>query len=403
MITDVDKSKILSILSEILKRNVDELADIATNSPSTSVGYSSIEFIQFLVSVEEEFDVEIKDSDLLLSYFETYELIYKNLDKYIGKTCESSAIKKVLVCDCDNVLWHGVSGEEQIFIDESILVLHRTLCELHDKGVLICLCSKNEQANINNAFNNLPMKFKKGLVTVEKVNFSNKAINISSIAEELNLSLNSFVFIDDSDYEIGLINNMLPDVETIKVDYSNITFIENLKSLFCDTHSRLDRTTLYKEQKEREKAKSLYLTVEEYNQSLNTVTAFLTNEPNTSMRISELSQRTNQFNLSAAKYTKEEIEQLMSNNNYLVIALSATDKYGDMDIIGACVLSKADDYMLIESFFISCRAFGRDFEKLLLNEVKMISAGKAIYGIYSPTEYNKRFANFYVENGVQIK
>lgn len=395
----MNKEKILLLLGNIVEKDINEINNLPDNTNLSDIGLNSIRFIQLIVAIEEEFDIEINDSDLLLSNFETLELLYHTLQKYFN----SEVMKKVLILDCDNVLWHGISGEEEISTDETILHFQNELVSLYNKGILLCLCSKNEQTNIDEAFNALPMIIIKEYIALEKINLNDKASNIKSISEELNLSLDSFVFIDDSDYEIGLINAILPEIETVKADYSDMSFINKITELFGEQISQdLNRTKLYKEQKKREKAKLLYSSVEEYNNSLETEFICTNASIKQSGRISELSKRTNQFNLTSNRYSNIDIENLIYNDKNLVISLSVKDKYGDMGIVSAAVMKIMESNAIIESFFLSCRVFGRGFEAIMLDEIKKQCGNKKVYGVYVATQKNGRYSEFYPQNGVEI-
>ena len=142
--------------------------------------------------MEEEFDIEVSDSDLLLSNFETIEKLFSTLEKYFYK---DFMIKKVVICDCDNVLWNGVAGEEEIFVETEHLTLQKELVKLYNSGALLCLCSKNKMNNILEALNHDIMLIKKEHIIIFKVDCMDKPSNVKEIIEELNLSTNSVVFL----------------------------------------------------------------------------------------------------------------------------------------------------------------------------------------------------------------
>ena len=145
----MNKDEIFQILGEIIDCDKQTLMQCPPNQNLSDLNLDSIKFIQFIVAVEEAFNIEISDSDLLLSNFETLEKLVSTLEKYFNPTC----LKKVLVCDCDNVLWHGIAGEETIWIDSDTQNFYKTMIDLYHKGILLCLCSKNEESNIRDAFN----------------------------------------------------------------------------------------------------------------------------------------------------------------------------------------------------------------------------------------------------------
>ena len=379
----MDKEKILEVLGNIIDINKEQLLKTSVDTKLTDLGLTSIQFIQFIVAIEEEFEIEILDSDLIMTNFETVEMLFSTLEKYFTP---KSTLKKVLICDCDNVLWHGISGEEEIYIDATILKFQETLIELYNRGILICLCSKNEPENIETVFNSLEMPLKKNHILISKINLTDKATNIKEIALELNLSADSFVFVDDSKYELDLVSSIIPDITTVLADYSNCDFIEKIKGFFDGSSTDINRTQQYRDQKEREKEKQRYASAEEFNASLKTEIKCETASPAQAARISELSQRTNQFNLSDVRYS--------------VYVLSASDKYGDMGLVGAAVVRKTENPVII-GFFLSCRVFGRGFEEHFLNKIKSNFA-VSMYGIYKRTDKNKRFEDFYPKNGVEV-
>ena len=393
----MNKAKILELLGDILDIEKQNLLEMPIDTKLSDLGLSSIQFIQFIVALEEEFEIEILDSDLILSNFETIEILYQTLEKYF---LSENVFKKVLICDCDNVLWHGISGEEEIYTDDLIDKFQETVIDLYNHGVLICLCSKNEPENIETAFDSLEMPLKKNHILVSKINLTDKATNIKEIALELNLSTDSFVFVDDSMYELNLVSSIIPNIQTVLANYPNYNFIENIKKCFNLSSTDINRTQQYREQKEREKDKQRYSSAEEFNNSLKTIVKCEIASPVQAARISELSLRTNQFNLSGARYTENEVKHFMEDKRYCVYVLSASDKYGDMGLIGAAIVQKQKSPIII-SFFISCRVFGRNFENIILDKIKK-DFDVMLHGIYKRTEKNKRFEDFYSENGVEI-
>ena len=392
----MDRYKILSILASVTGADTEELNRLSGSAALSGIGLTSIEFIQFIVSIEEQFGIEVLDSDLVFSNFETLDHLFATLDKYFE---QSAALKKVLITDCDNVLWHGIAGEEEIHIGTDEKSLQAELIKLYNAGVLLCLCSKNQPEIITEFFKNPDMLLNTEHFVISKIGYGDKPNSIREIAGELNLSTDSIVFIDDSDYEIGLVNAMLPEVTAVKVSYDDREFPEKIASFFAGTSSEINRTKQYRDQKEREKEKLRCASVAEYNASLGSCVKCDTAALGQADRLSELSMRTNQFNLSGKRYTADKISGLMRDSSYSIISLSASDKYGDMGIVALAVVCLGDP-AVIESFFVSCRVFGRDFENILIDEVKKRYGN--IAGVYRRTEKNARFENFYSANGVKI-
>lgn len=394
----MNKNIIYEILGQTVQKVSDDIKKLPTDTQLIDLGLNSLKFIQFIVELEKALNIEILDSDLVLENFKTIDTLMKMLNKYFSNNCYNT--KKVIISDCDNVLWHGIAGEEIIYTDDNTHKLQNELIDLYNNGVLICLCSKNEYANIIEAFNTLNMPLNFSHILLHKINMLDKASNIKQISKELNLNIDSFVFIDDSDYELGYVKGIIPDITTIKVDYKNLDFIEQIKEYFSSTSSiDKNRTQQYRDQKEREKDKFNYDTIDNYNKSLNTRIVCDYASEDQCERIAELSQRTNQFNLSGKRYCTENIHDLLSNSEYDIFTLSASDKYGDMGIVGAAII-KISQNIVIENFFLSCRIFGRNFEEILIDKIKTTYENRIIVGIYNYTEKNKRFSTFYSEHGV---
>lgn len=390
----IDKVKILNLLYEVCEKECPEIVSLHDMQKLSDIGFDSLRFISFVVKLEEAFNIEINDSDLLYEKFETLDKLFDTLGKYFDK---QAIMKKCLVLDCDNVLWKGVSGEEKIIIDSDVKKLHELLLTLKRQGILLCLCSKSEPEFIAESFAEPEMKLKLSDFVAVRINRRDKAVNLLEIENELNLSSDSFVFADDSDYELGYVRAALPQVHSVKVDYSDLYFLDAIRTAFAETSvSELDRTKLYREQKEREKEKSRFSSTTQYNASLNTVVICCEAQKDEIPRLAELSQRTNQFNLSDRHYSEDEIAALFTDTSIKIISLSVQDKYGDMGLVGMAVLRNDT----IEAFMLSCRVFDRGFENILLDKIKNL-AGSMLFGVFRSNEKNKRFQNFYPENGVK--
>lgn len=385
--TKENKKKIFGLLSEVTGHTADLLAALHGDTPLKDFGLTSIAFIQFVVALEDEFGIEVLDSDLDFGKFSTVNALFGTLEKYFSK----NTLKKVLVCDCDNVLWRGISGEEPTVIDAAADAVQNELLRLYNAGVLLCICSRNQPGNISAAFPSAGMTLKREHILISKVSGNDKPSALREIAAELNLSPDSFVFVDDSDYEIGLVSALIPEITVIRADEDDPELCAKIDSCFEGADSDIDRTKQYRNQKEREKEKLRCKSVEEYNNSLESrVETSLCSEED-APRVAELSQRTNQFNLSGARYTEDDVRRFIASDEYRVLSLRASDKYGDMGIVGAAVVCLGDS-PVIEGFFISCRVFGRGFENLLLDEVKRVSPNAG--GTYRRTDQERTIRKF---------
>ncbi len=388
----MNREAVLHCLAKVLRQPVENLSSIPPEQDLSEIGLDSIRFIELVVALEDEFHLVIRDSDLLFQKFNTLSKVYSMVSSYL------SPLKKCLILDCDNVLWKGIAGEEEIKVDEEVLAFQKELICLYEKGVLLCICSKNDQETIKGVFQDERMLLKEEHLVLSKVNRKDKASNILEISNELSLFPDSFVFADDLPYELGLVSAMLPEIATVLVDYSDMGFIEEIKSHFPYTVTEdKNRTILYREQKEREKQRAHCSSVEEYNASLQTAVVCEIASSAQAKRLSELSNRTNRFNLACTRYSEEEILGMLQNPDYQVISLQVSDIYGDMGIVGMGVLHQNR----IEGFMISCRVFDRGLEEILLKKLQSLSADPLI-GVYRASGKNREYEDFYLNHGVAV-
>lgn len=315
----------------------------------------------------------------------SYELQHHigcELAKYIRAL--SGKTKKCLVLDCDNVLWGGILGEvgcHNIHLGESALGLpylefQRSILELYHRGVLLAICSKNNESDVIECLGkNQNMLLHKAHFVNIKANWDNKADNIYSIAKELNIGLNSLVFMDDSSFEIDMIRSQLPEVAAIQADIenplNNVTML--LGSGLFDSIQYTDedkiRTELYHNEKNRNEHKRLTNNLEDYLRSLDMMISISYLKEDVMDRALQLLQRTNQFNVTANRYNKEELIQFSQSDDYDVLILTLTDRFGAYGNCGLAILDYTQaDVATIQSFLLSCRVLGRGVEDVFIRE-----------------------------------
>lgn len=327
--------------------------------------------------------------------------------------------RKCLILDCDNVLWGGILGEDGAegillsnqFIGRAYLDFQREIIKLYYQGIIICLCSKNKLSDVKKIINQHPdMLLREKYIAAMRINYNNKADNIRSLAEELNINTDSIVFVDDSSYEISLVKQELPEVAVVQLDakrpYTYAGILGELPYFYKKeiTENDLIRGKQYREQEKRLQNKNTYTNLAEYHASLKTEITINRVDEYSLARVAELSQRSNQFNLSGMHYSLEEL-QLLLHKDFEILYLRARDKFGDMGIVASAVLRYGKDYAVIEAMFLSCRAFGRGFELELLKEIKITAFKRKLinlYGVYSPNLKNERFQDFYKENNIPL-
>ena len=302
--------------------------------------------------------------------------------------------KKVLVLDLDNTLWGGVIGEDGIegihLSEDGIGKIYRDfqneILKLKSLGVILAICSKNNEIDAKEVFDNHDMMILKyDDFAIKKINWINKTKNIEEISNELNLGLNSIVFIDDNPREREFVKKSLTDVNV--PDFPEE--IHNLKNWFIHdvvykffskksiTFEDLDKTNQYERNKKRSVEETISSDIEQYINALEIKININTNDKNNIPRISQLTQKTNQFNLSTKRYSENEISDLMLDSNKFIYSSSYQDKFGKEGIISVVIIELIDEYTIfIDTFLMSCRVIGRNVEKVIFKQILNILIGK---------------------------
>lgn len=237
--------------------------------------------------------------------------------------------KKAIIFDCDNTLWGGVIGEDGIDNIEMspnsqkgviFSEIQSLALALSKKGVIIGLCSKNNYLDVENVFLSHPnIVLLKKYITIEKINWLDKVTNLKNIASELNIGLDSIVFVDDSSFEINLVNEQLPEVRTIQVPkklYLYPRILRNSIDLFfsiSEAEEDKKKLKMYKNQKKRLSSKKKYTSIKDYLKSLHIQITIYLNNISLIPRISQMTQKTNQFNLTTKRYSENDIENFFNN------------------------------------------------------------------------------------------
>ena len=318
--------------------------------------------------------------------------------------------KKCLILDCDGVLWSGVLADDGYEHLKMNYDFQREVLRLQSMGILVCLCSKNREEDVMQTISQHPeMLIRPEQISGYRINWENKADNILSLAGELNIGTDSMVFIDDSIYETELVSAFIPDIAVICFDsVKPYEYTEKLQAcgyfeLYNVTDTGRNRGYWYRQQMQRKAYMERAVDVEAYMASLETVIHIEDAEPMDIARIAEISQRTNQFNLSGRKYSEDELLGYINTENYDIYVLSASDRFGNLGIVAAAVVRFDGRRAVIEGFYLSCRAFSRGFEQELAEYIKAKAAGRgcdSVLGMYRETSKNAAYRNFYTECGI---
>jgi len=285
---------------------------------------------------------------------------------------------KVIVVDCDNTLWKGVCGEndlEDIEISSHYSGFQAFLEKKRSEGMLLCICSKNNAEDVYKVFDRHPgMILRKESVVSWQCNWENKSKNIKELSKKLGLALDSMIFIDDNPLECAEVRANCPEVLTLQFpdeDYGLQKFLDHVWPFDQRKITKEDqeRTLFYKQNAQREQLQSQSSSYSEFLKSLNLEVQFERASPDNFSRISQLTLRTNQFNFTTIRRKESEIEKLCSAGEYECYAVSAKDRFGDYGMIGVLIFRIDSKEAVIDTFCLSCRALGRNIEHKMMGYV----------------------------------
>ena len=344
------------------------------------------------------------------SFFRSYTQLVKPFIMSVkGKS------KKVLIFDCDNTLWNGILGEDGfeniemstnskkgVYFNE----VQKIAISLNKKGVLLGLCSKNNEIDVQNVIDKHPdFQIGNNSIIIKKINWLDKASNIREIAEELNVGLDSIVFVDDSPFEVEYVKSQLPQVTVIKVpkilsDYPKM--INKASQLFYNvsfSKEDVSKTVMYQQNIKRKSLENKFENIDDFLTSLEIKVDVIENDLMNIPRISQLTQKTNQFNLTTKRYTENEINGFMLSDEYLVYSFRVSDKFGDNGITGLSILKINDKECIIDTFLMSCRIIGRKIELAFINLLieKLKQKGfSSVSASYIKSQKNNQVNDFYL-------
>lgn len=322
--------------------------------------------------------------------------------------------KKCLVLDCDNTLWGGILGEDglegikcdQNYPGSCYLSLQEEILNLYSRGIIITLCSKNNEEDVMEALDKHPgIILRKEHLATWRINWDSKAENIKSIASELNIGLDSIVFVDDSEFEIGLVMNTIPEVSLISLSKKNPSEYRKalLEAGYFDslafTNEDKNKNQAYSDNQKRDMIRNQALTHREYLESLKIEISISSATTEDYGRCAQLTQKTNQFNLTTNRYTISKLEEILDKGG-AIYKIQAQDCISDLGIIGLAVIIYDGERAIIDTFLMSCRALGRGIEQALLAHVVESEFSKThvkrIIGKYFKTPKNSQVADFYI-------
>jgi FkbH-like protein len=325
--------------------------------------------------------------------------------------------KKCLVLDCDNVLWGGIIGEDGVsgiklaktYPGSAYREFQQEILNLYHRGILIALCSKNNEDDVWEAFNTHPdMVLKKEHIVAAQINWQDKATNLRRIAADLNIGLDSMVFVDDSEFEVNLIRQILPEIEVVQlpkekaVEYRKILASGSLFETLTISAEDKKRGIIYHNEKKRKQLHSQITDIITYYKTLEMVVDICPADDFAVPRIAQLTQKTNQFNLTTRRYNEADVQHYAKDSLTDVIYIKLRDKFGDSGIVGTCIVKYENQKAIIDSFLLSCRVLGRSIEDIFILYVlrRAKQRGSSIVeGEYIQTRKNKQVEFFYIPQG----
>ena len=328
----------------------------------------------------------------------------------------SGKIVKAVVLDLDGTLWGGVvadDGVEGILLSDAgvgraFKSFQRRLLELKRRGIILCVCSKNDEANAMAPFLTHPdsvLKLEDFAVFI--ANWNDKASNILEIQSVLNIGLDSFVFIDDNKFERDLVKNFLPEVIVPEMPPDPalyVSFIESLNLFETASFSETDaaRANQYRDEAKRKTLSRGFENFDDYLKSLGMKSVARAFEPFYYPRVAQLSQRSNQFNLRTVRRDEADIKKIAESDDYLTLYFTLSDSISSLGLISAVIMEKRGEELFIADWIMSCRALKRGAEQFIVNKIVKTARErgfKRVLGEYIPTPKNNLVRNIYEELG----
>lgn len=340
-----------------------------------------------------------------------------NLSKIINSILGMT--KKCLVLDLDNTCWGGVIGDDglcniqigtETALAESYTVFQNYVKELKDRGVILATCSKNDLENAKEGFTHQESILKFNDFTSFKANWEPKHQNIIDIAEEINIGIDSLVFLDDNPAERNLVLSQAPSVSVPDVGSDVIHFIDHIdRNGYFEPVSLLDddinRNKYYEDNKKRSNQVATFKSYDDFLSSLDMIAEIKSFTSVYLDRIAQLTNKTNQFNLTTKRYKLEDIRHISSNLDYIKIYGKLKDKFGDNGLISIVIGNIIDNQCHIDLWLMSCRVLKRGMEFAMLDELVRQCREKSIYkikGYYYKTAKNDMVSNLYENLGFKL-
>ena len=333
---------------------------------------------------------------------------------YIKPMCGTN--RKCIVLDLDNTLWGGIVGEDGFDGIElgdtpngkAFVEFQKELLSLWNQGIILAINSKNNLEDAMKVISEHPnMILREKHFANIQINWDDKAVNLQKIVDEINIGLNSIVFFDDDKINCERIKQEFPEVLTVNLFGDPSQFSTILKEL--NDFNVLQRTTedkkrgeMYSQQRERKNLERNVSNLDDFLNELDIRVKIKKSNDFLIPRISQLTLKTNQFNLTTRRYQEEEIRNLSNDTNFSVGCAQVVDKFGDNGITGVYIVDKNPKFWVIDTFLLSCRIMGRGVENAILSQIlkeAKLNGVKELRAEFIPTSKNKPAENFLADYG----
>jgi FkbH-like protein len=325
---------------------------------------------------------------------------------------------KALVVDLDNTLWGGIIGEDGMngiklaaeYPGAAYQALQRALLDLARRGILLAICSKNNLDDALEALEKHPgMLVRPKHFSALRINWTDKAQNLREIAQELNIGIDSLAFLDDNPFEREQVRAALPEVTVIDLPQNPLEYAAAVRD--CPVFERLalsaedqQRTAMYAEQRQRAGAEQTFQSKEDFFRFLEQEAELDPVSDLTLARVAQLTQKTNQFNLTTRRYTEQQIADMAARPGWHIFSIRVKDRFGDHGLVGVAIAHDQGAQCEVDTFLLSCRVIGRTVETALLAHLAKSAAErgcKRLAGWFLPTKKNAPARDFYELHGFQ--
>ena len=319
---------------------------------------------------------------------------------------------KVVALDCDDTLWQGICGEDGPEEVIPRVALQQFMVAQHDAGMLLCLCSKNNEEDVLETFRCHPeMPLRLEHCIAHRINWAAKSANLAALAEELQLGLDSFIFIDDNAQECAEVQSGRPEVLTLPLPADPKQMPDFLKHVWAFDRIQVTaedkrRTELYSQRIERTRLERQAKTLGEFIAALQLQVDLAPILSPRLARVAQLTQRTNQMNFTTVRRTEAELQALLRSSSHECLTVEVTDRFGSYGLTGAAIVESGHDALIVDTFLLSCRVLGRGVEHRLLARLGELALEKGLQWVdvpFVPTQRNRPALLFLESAGAQYK